>query len=461
MRGAPATSRRPAAALAGVLAAVLLPARPHASPLPGGELQGAIFAARDAVLPALVHVEPIIELYQRGQKAKAAITGSGVIIDAQGHVVTNNHVVENARRVTCVLYDRRERTAKVVGQDSLTDVAVLLLELRPGERVPVAELGRSDALTAGQHVIAMGSPLGLARSISVGVVSTPDRYLPEDFLPSGEITGTYNTWIQTDAAINPGNSGGPLADLTGRVVGINARAVPIFGENLGFAIPINVVWEVAQQLISSGRVTRSWIGVRWQHLKALEGYFGTEGRGVLVGSLVPAGPADRAGLQPGDVLVDWNGHAVSARFEEELPAFRKMVADEPIGVTVPVRVLRRGSEVALQVTTEQHPHADSREAELGAWGLTARDLTQDLARRRRIKDLAGALVTGVKPSAPAAVAGLQEDDIIREVEGTRIHDTQELLEVAQRLQEAKRRQLLVKADRGATIRVVVIETSGT
>lgn len=449
-----------------LLAATAMPARADRA-IPGGSrrqaprppdmpLQRAIFAARDAVLPALVHVEPIVDVYARGQKSKAAITGSGVIVDREGHVLTNDHVVAHAQRVTCILYDKREVTATVVGRDSLTDVAVLKLDLQGGD-APVALLGESATLQAGQYVIAMGSPLGLARSISGGVVSTPERYFPEDFLPSGEITGTYNTWIQTDAAINPGNSGGPLVDLAGRVIGINARAVPIFGENIGFAIPIDVVKEVAASLIAKGRVERSWIGVTWQETKSLSGYLGSRD-GVLVAGIVPDAPAARAGVQPGDVLLEWNGKPVSVHFEEELPRFRKLVADEPVGSTVPMKLLRRGQELSLRVTTDLAPDAESEESEVASWGLTARDITPEVARRRRIADPAGSLVTGVKNAAPAAVAGLQAGDVIRSVEGTRVRTTAELLESLESLDASGHARILVRFDRGVTHRMAAVDT---
>ncbi len=422
---------------------------------PTSQLQAAIFAARDAVLPALVHVEPIIDVFARGQKSKAAITGSGVIVDAQGHVLTNDHVVAHARRVTCILYDKRELTATVVGRDALTDVAILQLDLQGGA-APVAQLGSSAHLQAGQYVIAMGSPLGLARSISAGVVSTPDRYFPEDSLPGGDLTGTYNTWIQTDAAINPGNSGGPLVDLSGRVIGINARAVPIFGENIGFAIPIDVVKEVAADIIAKGRVERSWIGVAWQETKSLANWLGAK-EGVLVGGVVEGGPAERAGLRPGDLLVAWAGRPVTVRFEEQLPTFRKLIADTPVGDRVTLTILRDGKESSLTVVTEQQPDTESDETALDAWGLTARDISPEVARRRRIRDTEGALVTGVKAAAPASVADLQEGDIIRDIEGHRVKNTADLLAASADLAQSDKSRLLVRFDRGTTHRLAVLE----
>jgi serine protease Do len=408
--------------------------RAEGEALPGGELQAAVLAARDAVLPALVHVEPVREVFQRGRRSKETLTGSGVVVDDQGHVLTNHHVAENAKRLKCVLADQREVEATLVGTDPLTDIAVLKLELPRNELPPPARLGASADLTAGQFVIALGSPLGLSRSLSLGVVSTPDRYFPENLMPGGELTGAYNTWIQTDAAINPGNSGGPLVDLSGSVIGINARAMPIFGENLGFAIPMDVVREVFAQLVRSGRVERSWIGARWQPLQGLADHFGAGGRdGVLVGGVVPGGPAAEAGLQAGDVLVAWNGQPVSARFEEELPAVRKRIADTAIGDRVRISVLRDGAEQQLRVKTQLRPDIESDEAEFPLWGLTTRDITPEIAR------------------------DLQPGDVIRQVERIDVEDTAALLEQYRELRAAGVRRVLVKLDRGATLRLTVIE----
>ena len=193
-----------------LLAAAALALAPAPRAVPVDATQKAIYRARDKVFPALVHIEPILQVYRAGEKARMAVTGSGVIFSPEGYVVTNNHVVERAEKVTCFLEDQQEVPATVVGRDPETDVAVLKLDLtRVRGKLPYAELGDSSKVQVGEHVMAMGSPLGLARSVSFGVVSSVDRYLPEDQMPAGAATGLYNTWIQTDAAINPGNSGGP------------------------------------------------------------------------------------------------------------------------------------------------------------------------------------------------------------------------------------------------------------
>src|SRR5262245_20277831 len=176
--------------------------------------QERIFRARDMVLPALVHIQPVLEIYRAGEKEKLAVTGSGVIFSPEGYILTNTHVVGKAQRLNCTLYNHEEVEARLIGVDPLSDLAVIKIDMsRAGPGVHHAPLGVSSRLEVGQVVMAMGSPLGLARSLTLGVISSLDRYFPESMLPTGAVTGTFNTWIQTDAAINPGNSGGPLVNL--------------------------------------------------------------------------------------------------------------------------------------------------------------------------------------------------------------------------------------------------------
>jgi len=209
-------------------------------------LQSEMLTAKNKVLPALVHIEPIKEVFSSGKRVKVQVTGSGVIFSPEGYVLTNNHVAEKAHNVKCTLANRDEVPAEVVGLDALTDLAVLKLDLskKDYKTVDFAEFGDSDKLEVGEIVMALGSPLGLSRSLSMGVISSLDRY----FEDQGEMVSPFNLWIQTDAAINPGNSGGPLINLQGEIIGVNARAI-IFGENLGFAIPINTAKLVIERIL--------------------------------------------------------------------------------------------------------------------------------------------------------------------------------------------------------------------
>ncbi|MFQ5608482.1 MAG: S1C family serine protease, partial [Candidatus Zixiibacteriota bacterium] len=299
------------------------------SDLPAQSLQKSVYRARDRVLPALVHIQPVVSDYRTGKLQKQSVVGSGVVIHPAGYVVTNFHVAGKADHIVCTMADKEQVRATLVGGDPPTDLAVIKLDLS-GYRghLNVAEFGDSDSLQVGQQVIAMGSPLALARSITFGVISTLDRYFPEDTrLPSGERTGQYNLWLQTDAAINPGNSGGPLVDLSGRVIGINSRA-SVFANNIGFSIPGNIVRKVTDELITGGKIERSWIGIHCQPLQELEGFFGSNReRGVLISSIDPDSPAEAALLRAGDIIESINGVSVSARFVEELPNIYRMIAE--------------------------------------------------------------------------------------------------------------------------------------
>jgi serine protease Do len=229
--------------------------------------------------------------------------------------------------------------------------------------------------------MALGSPLALQRSLSFGVVSSKDRYLSDSFkLPTGEKTGSFNTWIQTDAAINPGNSGGPLVNLKGEVVGVNARGA--FGaSSIGFAIPINIVKEVAAQLIETGHVERSWLGLTFQPREELAQYFEAESLpGVVIRSVDPDSPAERVGIRAGDMLLAYRGERMSAQFTEELPLIYKRIADTPIGSEVAVAIARGGDVLEFTVTTEERGASRSDEMEFESWGFRARNYPRARAR---------------------------------------------------------------------------------
>lgn len=417
-------------------------------------LQQQIFRARDRVLPALVNVQPVVRDFSSGQKEKQRVTGSGVLIRADGYVVTNYHVAGQSETVVCTLWNKERVPARLVGGDPLTDLAVLQLDFSEyrGERPRPALFGDSDQLTTGEMVMALGSPFALSRSLSFGVVSTTERYLPSNFrLPSGEKTGFFNTWIQTDAAINPGNSGGPLVNLRGEVVGINSRAF-VLANNLGFSIPARVVTQVVEQIIEHGRIERSWIGAEVQPLQELEDVFaGDHGQGVLVSDVEPDSPAVAAGIRPGDLIVAVNGTPVSARFDEEVPAFYKLVADLPAGQQIELQILRDGVAQSVPVTTQEYGRASGVDFEVKEWGFAVRSITKQMALDRRLSDQRGVLVAGVRSGGPAESAGLLPNDVVRIVD----RDTIETLDTfraayGERVDEKKNRVMLQVGRRDST-----------
>ncbi|TDI34205.1 MAG: PDZ domain-containing protein [Acidobacteria bacterium] len=441
------------------MAMLLAPAVADAGP--PRQLQDQVFRARDMVMPSLVHIEPILEVFRMGERGNIAVTGSGVIFSADGYVLTNNHVVENATRVTCTLSDQREVAADLVGRDPLTDLAVLKLRgATPPGGWPHAVLGDSDALQVGEYVMAMGSPLGLSRSLSVGVVSSLNRFIPASRMPSGSPTGLYNTWIQTDAAINPGNSGGPLVSLDGKVIGINARAIPVFGENIGFAIPVSLAREVARDLIATGEVSRSWVGVRWQSTENLASFFelGDQGaQGAVVGSITHGSPADEAGLEAGDVVLEYDGEPVSVRFEEQIPALEKRIANTPVGHQVPLLVLRHGQMQQITMITQRRAKTEGSQKDHPEWGFTVREVTQEMVTSLNLPRLGGVLVTGVKPGSFAAEAGLRPGDLVLRLEDIEIEDLAHWSQAAQEAIEQGTDRLLLTVKRGPVRYFVVLK----
>jgi serine protease Do len=433
---------------------LLLLLSPPALALEPDDLQARMLRARDRVFPALVHVEPIVEVFQRGERGRMAVTGSGAIISEDGLVLTNAHVVENAERVTCVLSDRREIPSEVVGRDEATDLAVLRLDASALEDspVPVAVLGSSAELEVGQWVMAMGSPLGLARSVSLGVVSALDRYLPADQLPGGAETGAFNTWIQTDAAINPGNSGGPLVDLEGRVVGINARAITVLGENVGFAIPVDVAHRVIPDLVSEGRVARSYSGLHLQSLRALpESRRHEVPDGVIVGGVDEGSPAALAGIVTGDLILDWQGEPTVARFEDQLPEIRQIMASSEAGAQVSVTVWKEGRtlEISLAPVDRQSRVGDDFEAR--EWGFTTREVTEAFARDLNLVDARGVIVTGVKPGSFAEKAGINPRQVIIGLAEQPVETLEDFARIYREAVEGRPEMILVETRAGIVL----------
>jgi Do/DeqQ family serine protease len=325
-------------------------------------------------------------------------------VDPKGYILTNNHVIENAQEIIVRLSDQRKFTARLVGRDPKTDLAVLKVDApRP---LPVAELGDSNQLRVGQWAIAIGNPFGLDRTVTVGIVSATAR--------TRVGVTQYDNFIQTDASINPGNSGGPLLNIDGKVVGINT-AIVAAGQGIGFSIPINQAREVMQQLITRGRVVRGWLGIVIQDLTdQLAGSFGVNEReGVLVADVMKGSPADAAGLKPGDIVVELGGSPI-----KEVPDLQRRVAAVRPGQTMKLTVIRERKPMSFSVKMGEMPSDEPVVAEgpgTDEWGLSVESLTGDAALRRDLPVARGLLVTDVQPGSPAEKAGLRRGDVILEI----------------------------------------------
>ena len=380
-----------------------------------------------AVYPALVQIYVITTMPEGGRLAKEQIAGSGVIISTDGHVVTNHHVVGHAVAVRCRLADRREVEADVVGSDALCDIAVLRLRLPAGVPVPaVASWGDSSALQIGTPVYAMGCPLALAQSVTVGIVSNTAMSMPkflggtDAFKLDGEAVGSMVAWIMHDAVIFPGNSGGPLINGAGQVVGINE-----IGIGLGGAIPSAVARPVAEALIKAGSVQRAWFGF---DLRPLFRDASATEVGVLIADVRAGSPAAAAGLRTGDRLLSVAGTAVTARHDEDLPGVMRLLVAQPIGVACELVYARGGEQHRASLVALKRDLARGEDREVPELGLFARRLTRDEAAEQGMKDGSGALIGGLRSGGPAASAlpPLQTGDVILTIDGAPVADAEAL-----------------------------------
>ncbi len=431
-------------ALLSLLLLTPLPAWPQARPEPKSEpsaalraLEGAFTAVADRVTPAVVNVstvsrrgapedvperfreffgdDPSERDFRRRPREDARASGSGVIVDPTGYILTNNHVIENAAEIMVRLSDSRKFTARLVGRDPKTDLAVLKIDARGP--LPAAELGDSDRLRVGQWAIAIGNPFGLDRTVTVGIISATAR--------TRVGLATYENFIQTDASINPGNSGGPLLNLDGRVVGVNT-AIVAGGKGIGFAIPINEAKDIMRQLITRGHVVRGWLGVAIQDITDdLAASFGVKEReGVLLADVMQGGPAERAGLRPGDVVVEFGGAPI-----KEVPDLQRRVARVTPGRATRVTVVRDGKRVPLTVTVGEMPSeqpAPTADEDVEGLGLQVEPLRGDAAQRLDRPFLQGLLVVDVAGGSAAERAGLRRGDVILEVERQSVGDGESL-----------------------------------
>jgi serine protease Do len=416
-----------------------------------GNVQQQVLDAKKTMAPTLVHIRPVKEVFVQGQRQEVLAVGSGFIISADGFVVTNEHVAGESSQVICVLSDNSELEARVVGTDPDTDIAVLKLEA--GRDLPYARFGRSASLESGDLVLAMGSPHGLTRSASLGIISVTDRYLGD----SGGITAPYNNWIQTDAAINRGNSGGPLVNLRGEVIGINTLAL-LGAENVGFAIPADIAREVIDAIIANGRVQRSWLGLSFQEMRAKTDDPSVQG--AVIADVAPVSSAHEAGVKPGDILVGVNGQPVNAHYEEDLPAVRKRIADLPVGETVTLQLLRGDTAIEIEAVTEEKMASKGMQAEFLEWGFTVAEMTPELARRAQVPPGEGLLVSGCIPGGLASASGLAAGDIILKMDKEIIRSLSQFDELYNKAIDAKTKLIMLFVKRGAVTRFVLINSEG-
>ena len=371
--------------------------------------------------------------------------GSGFIISQDGYILTNNHVVDGAREVTVTLASKDEYTAKVVGRDPKTDLAVL--KIRPKGALPTVEFGDSDRLRVADWVLAIGDPFGLSNTVTAGIVSAKGRVIG---------AGPYDDFIQTDASINPGNSGGPLFNMMGEVVGINT-AIVARGQGIGFAIPINIAKPLIPELETKGEVTRGWLGVSIQSItpELQKSMHLTDRNGALVADVVKGGPAEKAGLQRGDVIVVFDGRPVTGA--NILPA---MVAETPINKEVTLIVLRHQQKETLRLAvgklaSEEMAQAGAEESPRARWGLALQNLTPKTAERLGVPIDAGVLVAGVREGGPAGLAGIQRGDLIQEVSRHRVTSISDVQAAIAKSNDKDSLLLLVR--RGGTSHFAALE----
>ena len=373
--------------------------------------------------------------------------GSGFVITENGYILTNSHVVKDADKLTVTMADGREFSAKTIGSDIRSDVAVIKVD---ASDLPLLRMGDSEKLEVGEWALAIGSPFGLSGSVTAGIVSATGRN-------SVGITD-YENFIQTDAAINPGNSGGPLVNLRGEVVGINTAIFSRTGANngIGFAIPINMAHQICDQLIEHGSVTRGHLGIMIQNLTPeLAKSFGLgDVDGVLIGDVVADSPAHQAGLEAGDLVVEFNGKSV-----DNMGTFRNTVASLAPETKANVVVLRNGDRKSFSVTIGQLPSAPQAEASHPQWveslGFTVQPLSDELRKQNSWQGVNGVVIDQIESSSPAALSGLQSGMLVEEVNRQKVDNVDEFHKLVEEAKEEG--QVLFRVKHGEYSRYVTIQ----
>ena len=403
---------------------------------------------RSPLVPFFMPHSPFGNFFGMGPAPQARMKvhalGSGFVISKTGLILTNHHVIARATKIRIKLDNGKEYTAKVIGTDPKTDLA--LIKVKPDKDFPKPLiLGDSDKIRVGDWVVAVGNPFGLSETVTAGIISAKGRVIG---------AGPYDDFLQTDAAINPGNSGGPLFNMKGEVIGINT-AILNHGQNIGFAIPINMAKALLPQL-KKGKVVRGWLGVEIQSLtpELAKSFHLKSEKGVLISEVVSKSPADKAGLRHGDVIIAYNGKPVTDAYE-----ISRLVAQTKPGTTVSIRIVREGHEKTLKVkigTLREGAGKTKVTRAQETWGMTVQNITPELAERLGMAPgETGVVVTSVRPESPAAAAGLRPGDVILEVNRKKIKNINEYQAALSQANPEKGLLLLIK--RGNANIYVVLE----
>ena len=407
----------------------------HAQEVPAN-VRATVDAAITRMRPALVRIHVVSTEYREGREIKMQAVGSGAIISKDGYLVTNHHVAGHGARMVCTLWNREEIDAELIGTDPLTDISVLKLKPEKPRDFIFATFGDSSKLVVGDSVLAMGSPMALSQSVTLGIISNVEMIMPRLFGTfgrmrlDGEDVGALVRWIGHDASIYGGNSGGPLVNLHGQIIGINEIRFGLSG-----AIPGNLAHEVADQLIANGKIQRSWLGFDVQPLfKHSKGE-----HGVIVGGVVSDSPASQAGMQAGDLLLRLGDTPTNVRYDEEMPDFMRLVTSLPIGKPVEALIERDGKEIHCKLEPRERGELNPKQQELKQWGITARNLSFLTAKEMKRTNQNGVLVTSVRPGGPSGEAkpSLDSRDVLVEVKGTSVRNVEELIDLTKKLTDGK------------------------
>ncbi|NLF29566.1 MAG: PDZ domain-containing protein [Planctomycetes bacterium] len=424
---------------------------------PGGraDFRQIVQHAKDRVFPAVVYIKCLSESHETGKRVTQEVAGSGVIISPTGEILTNWHVVDKAVEVRCLLLDGSALSARVVGSDKDTDLALIQLDRPEGAAdLPFAPMGQSAALREGDFVMAMGAPWGMNRSVSIGIISCTARYLPE--------RSEYTLWLQTDAAISPGNSGGPLVDTEGRIIGINTLGILRGGGDTGFAIPSDTAGLIVERLRRHGKADWTWTGLQLQPLRDFDRAIYFEGdQGVIVAGTDLHSPARRAGLLGQDRILRINGRPVTARTNEDLPAVRRLLGLLPAGQQVALEVRRGGEIMEVAFTPRDKGDVEGEELDCPRWDMTVKTINQFDNPDLHFHRPEGVYIFGVKSPGNASAAGLREQDIILTIDGRTITTLDDLrgvhVEAVENVRQKHR--VVVSVLRNGLMRQVVLDFS--